>query len=177
VGDTPATRRVIWTSFAPLACSEATLLAGTAATYSRRGAREGLAGEVSRRVRGRGLPERSPATIGQIPCPEQCTEQWERRWNKTRANWYCPACEEVQSFTCVSLDSETNSATGACKLCGTEVTVRLNRPPTAAKGPKRFRLQKCEKDVCGVCGGTKRFLTTAKTQCKSCGNVEVGEDA
>ena len=91
--------------------------------------------------------------------------------------WYCPACEEVREFTRVNLCPDNCTATGACKLCGTGVTVRLNRTSSAAKGSKRFRLQRCEKDVCGVCGGTKRFLTIAKTQCESCGNVEVNEDA
>jgi hypothetical protein len=93
------------------------------------------------------------------------------------ALWYCPACEEVREFARVNLCPDNCTATGACKLCGTAVTVRLRSPPTAAKGPKRFRLQKCEKEVCGVCGGTKHFLETAKTQCESCGNVEVEEDA
>jgi hypothetical protein len=91
--------------------------------------------------------------------------------------WYCPACEESREFTRVTLNYETHTATGDCKLCGTEVTVRLSRPPPAAKGPKRFRLHMSKNEVCGVCGGTRRFLTTAKTECESCGNVEAGEDA
>ena len=54
--------------------------------------------------------------------------------------------------------------------------MRLRRPPARQRGPKHFDPALLNRSVCGVCGGTKHFMTTAKTECESCGNIGARED-